>query len=280
MKCQGIAWLFLLCASVGVVSAQTATDAQSKAEEQKGITQIILQRTWCYGPCPIDRLVLNSDGTAIYEGRANVEKVGLYNGTFWKPQFKLLSEQLEKQGLLDFKFEIGEANIDTPDTILTVMRDRLPVTVVNHSIEGSPVLWMMEKAIVGFATGIRWKKDESAGKSGIKGIFRRPLSEEEATRVAKIDPKIEAMPIPYAEVYIYPINNYKAFTRCYTNQTGRFDVLLPPGKYQVSANIYNRESKLRTTFGPEFSSSSTQSQTLEVVADQFAEVSLDYGAKP
>jgi hypothetical protein len=49
-----------------------------------GITEIILERTRCYGTCPIDTLALHSDGTAFYTGNVNTELSGQFAGSFRK----------------------------------------------------------------------------------------------------------------------------------------------------------------------------------------------------
>lgn len=240
--------LFLCCP---VLLAQETV----KVETPKGITQITLQRTWCYGSCPVDRLVLNSDGTAIYEGDAQkvkllfppkdappvapapphemtvTRKIGLYNASFWTGTFKMVAETLVQNGFFELKVDDNQSNIDSPDVIINVTRDDLDHTVVRHGT--SSAFWMLEKVLVGVAADLTWKKDDAASENGVTGSTWREFNSAEKERFAKS--KIEKTPVAYTQVTITPKGDFTRKYKTFADSRGRFQLLLPPGEYNISA---------------------------------------------
>ena len=58
-----------------------ADDARVRDADVPGpgpLTEISLERTPCFGSCPVDKVVLRPDGTATYIGRRFVERVVNY----------------------------------------------------------------------------------------------------------------------------------------------------------------------------------------------------------
>ena len=61
-----------------------AVSATTAAPE---ITEIRLERTPCFGGCPVDEVILRPDGTATYVGKRFVDRIGRYRGTFKRERF-------------------------------------------------------------------------------------------------------------------------------------------------------------------------------------------------
>src|ERR1051326_9536325 len=59
------------------------------------ISEIILQRFGCFGPCPVYTIRFKSNGATFYIGKRNVEKIGSYYGDFW--DFPRLAAWIESQ---------------------------------------------------------------------------------------------------------------------------------------------------------------------------------------
>jgi hypothetical protein len=66
-----------------------------------GITEIAIERTSCYGFCPIYTFILRCDGTVKYTGQANVEKVGEHMGRIDKVSFGFLARLAVDIGFFD-----------------------------------------------------------------------------------------------------------------------------------------------------------------------------------
>jgi hypothetical protein len=67
------------------------------------ITEISLQRSPCFGTCPIDKVVLRSDGTARYTGTRFVERLGDYSGKIGVDEFKRLAKLIDDTSFVTFK---------------------------------------------------------------------------------------------------------------------------------------------------------------------------------
>src|SRR5215470_6365535 len=78
--------MILLAACEGSAGRQ----ASPPTAAAQTITEIILERTPCYGRCPIDTLVLHADGTAAYTGKQFTQRTGQFTGTFLKGDFEKL----------------------------------------------------------------------------------------------------------------------------------------------------------------------------------------------
>lgn len=258
---------------------ETSTPEKNK----QSVTQIMLQRTWCYGSCPIDRLVLNADGSASYEIDAGNrqskapegKKYGYYTSAIWSGTFKLLTETLERQGFFDLKPDDDADNIDSPDIIINLVRDGHNFTVVRHGT--SSLFWTMEKIIVGVSADLRWQKDDAFSASGVKGSTRRTFSSEEVAQFANSSRKIEEVPVPYALVTIFPSRSAaNPIFRTFADSRGDFQIMLPPGEYMISAG--GKFKLLGSSFPAPLIDWSAQTQVVKVEAGKFTEVALR--AKP
>lgn len=63
---------------------------------------ITIERTGCFGKCPVYRAVIMSDGTASYIGTRAVEKLGVHTTKITCKSFNSLIKQADKIKFLDF----------------------------------------------------------------------------------------------------------------------------------------------------------------------------------
>ncbi len=291
-------WLLTIVLGLFCFSARAQETA--KSEPPRGVTQVILQRTWCYGSCPIDRLVLNSDGTATYQGNMIamprfIEKTeqgstpaeaklpirrgstarmsGLYAAFLASDIFSSAVKILEQQGFFDMKPSYNDENIDVPDVIISAQRDGLDYTVVRHG--SSTNFWLLEKFINGVGADLRWTKDEAASNNGIEGSTWRDFNPAEKTQFAHAN--IEGVPVLYTKIIVSPANNVKAVYRTLADSRGHFQMMLPPGEYKISASgDYKPLAWPRPkdwTLPSEFLWSA-ETQTIKVEAGKFTEVKM------
>lgn len=98
-------------------SKKNAAKNDTKTEEVEikvdGKTPVIYyEKSICFGRCPVFKFEIFSDGRAIYEGIANVEKLGKYEakaGDFIRPlmikaqeiQFDTLQSEYDNKGVTD-----------------------------------------------------------------------------------------------------------------------------------------------------------------------------------
>lgn len=164
-------FLLAFC-SVIVSSAMTSaalSNEPTKSDNTNKITEVALQRTWCLGFCPVDKVTLKSDGTAQYTATMNTKLTGDFTATFWKDDFARLAQWLESENIFEMKDSYGNPNTDAPDQIISIVRNNQRKTIINH-IGNSLIFWGMEQAIRGFTSDIKWQ----SVLSGIRGnvIYR------------------------------------------------------------------------------------------------------------
>ena len=120
------------------------------------ITEITLERTACFGYCPMYKVTLKRDGTATYVGRENVERKGTYRGKFYG--FERLAQLVEARGYFNLKDNYSAQVTDLPSTITSVVRSGRRKTITNYGDMGPVELWGIEQAIDGLVANTKWEK--------------------------------------------------------------------------------------------------------------------------
>jgi hypothetical protein len=110
--------------------------AGSASSQEPGVpadTIIRLQRTSCFGPCPIYTVTIDAGGTVTYEGTKFVRVVGRQTARV-SPQ--TVATLLSSAGRIRF-FDLNDAYrvIPNPDGTVTTITD-LPTTIVTISVNG------------------------------------------------------------------------------------------------------------------------------------------------
>jgi hypothetical protein len=127
-------------------------------DDAKGVTEISLERTRCLGTCPVDKVILRSDGTATYIGTQFVGRLGTYEGKFRRPDFFALCKLLESRGFYAMKARYDSRATDLPSVVTRVVRDGEEKSVVNYGEAGPVELWGIEMAVRGVVAEVEWKK--------------------------------------------------------------------------------------------------------------------------
>src|SRR4051812_14581782 len=90
---QGIA----LCAMLMLAPHRMRSSAAAGAtQDGADATVITLERTGCFGPCPIYRLTLHGDGTVVFEGKRFVKSTGTFTAHIAPEQVRRLVEDFKK----------------------------------------------------------------------------------------------------------------------------------------------------------------------------------------
>ena len=90
-----------MAASCKSVKMDSSADAKKLVE---------FARSACYGNCPHYHVAINTDGTVVYTGKRNVDKIGIYQYQLTKKEYKDLYKSLEKADLYQYK-DIYDAQI-------------------------------------------------------------------------------------------------------------------------------------------------------------------------
>lgn len=210
------------------------TGSPAAAASQGRIAEISLERAPCFGGCPVDKVVLRSDGTASYTGIRFVERMGQFTGVLPREQFQKLARLVEGQKYFSLRDRYAVSATDLPSMVVAVSRGGRRKTVVDYGNAGPLPLWTVQTAILGVAAGIRWQKDAESGEagnggaSGIRGVaVQGPISPvqrpgQKSTR-----------PLPDAVITVQPAGGGKEVARATADPEGRFKIPLPPGEYRI-----------------------------------------------
>ena len=237
-----------------------ATSARAADEP---IMQIRLQQTWCYGPCPIDEITLNSNGDATFSGVANSARDGFYRGQIASDKFAALARFLQNQNFFELRSQIGRGNIDASDTIVSVARGYNDDAVVFRVGGNEKLRLVLVNAIVEASNDIVWKKDEIASRSGVKGSIRRDLTPSETRIFADRKPPVTSLSAQFFLVTLTSRDDSKISFSTRSDGEGRIQIFAPPGRYDLSVRDTNTARSIEQ---PKWIASS---QTVEVKADQF-----------
>tara|TARA_B100001778_G_C18562125_1_gene618273 strand:+ start:1078 stop:1506 length:429 start_codon:yes stop_codon:yes gene_type:complete len=111
-------------------------------EYQQKKSFISLQKKSCYGKCPIYEIEIFENGSLIFNGKKNIENIGVYNSKLTKED---MSKILDKAKHIEFhklQNEYIESLNDLPKTILKVKNK-----VVEYNSEYPKELEILENLI-------------------------------------------------------------------------------------------------------------------------------------
>lgn len=149
-----ISAVLFITAFAGLAQKQKSVTQDVKNQSQ--ITEITLERTACFGTCPIYKVTLKRDGTATYVGKQFVERTGTYSGKFYG--FERLAQLIESRGYFDLKDNYTINATDLPSTVTSVVRAGRRKTITNYGDTGPVELWGIEQAIDGVLANTKWEK--------------------------------------------------------------------------------------------------------------------------
>lgn len=124
-----------------------------------GIKEVTLERTPCFGGCPVYKVTLRSDGTATYVGSRFVDRIGTYEGKFWARDFERLAKVIENAEFWTMKDKYTLPITDQASQILTVKSDKSTKTVSEYGDSGPEDLWALQLVVDGVVARVQsWEK--------------------------------------------------------------------------------------------------------------------------
>lgn len=132
------------------------------AKDRK-VTEISLERKGCLGPCPVYKVTLRADGSAIYVGKKNVGHIGTFaNDKFWPitDDFARRADAVERAGFFGLAGQYSPGWFDAEVAVTTVTRNGETKVVTTHNSARDPKeLWTVDTLIDGVAAKIHWVKE-------------------------------------------------------------------------------------------------------------------------
>ena len=104
------------------------------------IIEIALERTPCFGTCPVYIVTLRRDGRVCYEGQAWVPRIGVFQGRIRERTFDRLAELAISKGFFRLRSSYFRPVTDMASAITTVMtRDRRNSNLALDGVHRGPV---------------------------------------------------------------------------------------------------------------------------------------------
>jgi len=176
MKLHLLAILGLLAVVVLVAcnrktSATSTTETSPKGEatkpkvgepvempKEKAYQVVGLQKTACFGKCPVYQVKLFNDGTATWHGQMNVERMGWHEATVGKEVLAAIKQKVSEVRYLDFAAQYPTVNkvADLPSTVTYIRIGDIEKQVIN-TYQGPAELEAFESYLEGIIMGLPWK---------------------------------------------------------------------------------------------------------------------------
>ena len=120
------------------------------------VHRIQLERTACFGTCPVYTVTFDRDGTGRYHGEQYVRDLGDYVGRIDTVAFRRLAERILTSGFFQFKTEYAEQATDLPSTVLTVAVGDTSKRVLKYGDVGPAVLDSIGHEVDSLTDRITW----------------------------------------------------------------------------------------------------------------------------
>jgi hypothetical protein len=138
--------------------------------EADTIHEITLERTPCYGTCPVYVLTLRRDGSAEYRGYMFVERMGQFRGRVEPGAFTHLADCAVDSGIWKRRKSYFEPITDAATAVLTVRGDGWEREVRNYAGAAPAAHSVLESAVDAVAEQIVWELVEPGPDDVSPGI--------------------------------------------------------------------------------------------------------------
>ena len=128
------------------------------------ISEISLKREPCFGICPVYEVILRSDGTATYTGRANVERIGRYRGLINQSEFLKIAEKVERQEFFKLRSKYAVPVSDLGAVIIKVVRRGRAKKVKNYGGAAPINLRVIEEAVDAAVERVKWEEEDKQSR--------------------------------------------------------------------------------------------------------------------
>jgi hypothetical protein len=155
MRCLAVWGSVYLLSACAPRSAGSSAAENTETREQ-GAPVITLERTACFGGCPVYRLSVTADGAVGYEGRAHVRHLGVASGRINPERVNALLSEIERAGYFSFANRYtpaepacGRYSTDSPAAVTSVrVRDRMKRIEHDYGCGAAPgALVVLERRI-------------------------------------------------------------------------------------------------------------------------------------
>ncbi len=138
-------------------AAETKTETLANAQPGGDSLVAYLERTACYGQCPMYKFSIYNSGHAVYEGKRFVEKTGTWHAIINPPVLDEIRAKAKAIHYFEFKDEYPKTASDFPAVKTAVVIDGKRKDIMDGSNAPS-ALKEFEKYLDSVKDGVEWKQ--------------------------------------------------------------------------------------------------------------------------
>lgn len=122
------------------------------------IESIRIERSGCFGSCPVYSATIRADGTASYFGGRHAPRSGSQRGEAPFLAFARLAYFVERSGFAEMQeYYVAGWTDDETVTVTVTWRDGRRRSVSDYGRFGPPDLWILQQAIDAVVDRVRWE---------------------------------------------------------------------------------------------------------------------------
>lgn len=128
--------------------------------ETHGITQIGLERSPCFGECPVYTVILHASGRVEYHGRLYVPRLGTHGGKVSLYEFRCLAQFVARTRFYDMEsyYDFRDSVVsDCAGACILVATGGRRKLVSNYGDSGPPELWAIAGLIDLVVASVEWE---------------------------------------------------------------------------------------------------------------------------
>ncbi|MCC7164869.1 MAG: hypothetical protein IT331_20400 [Anaerolineae bacterium] len=155
-KILGVILVIALVSCAPVPATKVTDILQSPATLQDVV--ITLERTMCFGSCPVYLLTIKGDGTVIFDGRKYVKDEGQHITTISQEDVKALVLEFERINYFSFSNFTDYDMTDMPYAITSITINGTTTTVEHYHGDGDAPkeLFELERKIDKVSNSTQW----------------------------------------------------------------------------------------------------------------------------
>jgi len=153
VRCQAL-WSGLVL--LAACAPRNAGSSAAESTESNKAPVITLERTACFGICPVYRLSVTAEGVVSYEGKAHVRNMGEASGRISSDRVEALLSEIDQAGYFSFASRYtasepacGRYSTDSPSAVTSVqLQGRAKRIEHDHGCGAAPgALGLLERRI-------------------------------------------------------------------------------------------------------------------------------------
>lgn len=146
----------------------TQTRRFGENEPDNGISEIGIERTHCYGMCPVYTVVILKNGILHYTGEDYAPRKGRFSGTVSPWAFNQLARFI-KESQFDKLADSYTASVtDNPTVLIEVVMNGKRKVVSDYARSGPAKLWAIQQLTDDLVAQTKWDKRKAKSKTKSK----------------------------------------------------------------------------------------------------------------